>query len=65
MVIINGKKEPKAEGMILANWLISQNYPQGRIAVEYNGDLIPKSTHESCVLTAGDCLEIVTFVGGG
>ena len=36
-----------------------------RIAVEKNGEIVPKSQHASTPLAAGDQLEIVVAVGGG
>jgi sulfur carrier protein len=36
-----------------------------RIAVERNGEIIPRSQFESVSLTDGDALEIVVAVGGG
>ncbi len=36
-----------------------------RIAVERNGEIVPRSAHASTILAAGDRLEIVGAVGGG
>ena len=36
-----------------------------KIAVERNGEIVPRSAHESTVLGDGDRLEIVVAVGGG
>ena len=36
-----------------------------KVAVERNGEIAPRSTLEQVVLTEGDVLEIVHFVGGG
>ncbi|MEO8188162.1 MAG: sulfur carrier protein ThiS, partial [Burkholderiaceae bacterium] len=36
-----------------------------RVAVERNGEIVPKSQHDSTKLTSGDRLEIVIAVGGG
>jgi len=35
------------------------------VAVERNGEIVPKSAHASTVLADGDRLEIVVAVGGG
>ena len=40
-------------------------YENKRIAVERNGDIVPRSQHESTQLADGDRLEIVVAVGGG
>jgi sulfur carrier protein len=36
-----------------------------RIAVERNGEVVPRSKHELTQLTAGDRIEVVAAVGGG
>ncbi len=46
--------------------LLEQMGLQGkRIAVERNGEIIPRSTFDQPVLADGDRLEIVVAVGGG
>lgn len=35
------------------------------IAVEYNGEILHKQFWENTKMQEGDCLEIVTIVGGG
>ncbi len=37
----------------------------GKVAVERNGEIVPRSTLESAMLGVDDTLEIVHFVGGG
>jgi sulfur carrier protein len=36
-----------------------------RIAVERNGEIVPKSSHALTTLAAGDRIEVVAAVGGG
>ena len=36
-----------------------------KIAVERNGEIVPRGAHESTLLLDGDQLEIVVAVGGG
>ena len=40
-------------------------YQGKRIAVERNGDIVPKSQHADAALHEGDQIEIVVAVGGG
>ncbi|MDN5842219.1 MAG: sulfur carrier protein ThiS [Alcaligenaceae bacterium] len=40
-------------------------YQDKRIAVERNGDIVPKSRHAEAALHEGDRIEIVVAVGGG
>jgi thiazole synthase len=49
----------------VARLLASLELGARKVAVEVNGDVVPKSDHERCVLNAGDRVEVVTFVGGG
>ena len=35
------------------------------VAIEVNGNLVPRATHGACTLAAGDRIECVTMVGGG
>ena len=64
MVKINGKEFDIA-GKTLADYLATVNYNPKRIAVERNGDIVLKSQYSETVLTDGDSVEIVSFVGGG
>ena len=36
-----------------------------KVAVERNGEIVPKSAHARTLLADGDALEIVVAVGGG
>ncbi len=49
----------------LCQFLKEHHYCSGRIAVERNEEIVPKSTYEQCILRDGDVVEIVSFVGGG
>ena len=64
MVKINGE-ELNIAGKTLAEYLSSANYDPKRIAVERNGDIVPKAKYGETVLQDGDNVEVVSFVGGG
>lgn len=49
----------------LSDFVAQQGYRTERIAVELNGDIIPKSAYTTTIVTDADTLEIVHFVGGG
>ena len=53
------------EGSTLATLLDELSLTGKRIAVEMNGEIIPKSQHASTLLPQGAVLEIVVAVGGG
>ena len=36
-----------------------------RIAVELNGQVVPKAQYATTLIGAGDVLEVINFVGGG
>lgn len=52
-------------GKTLADYLASTNYDSKRIAVEKNGEIVPKAKYAETLLAEGDALEVVSFVGGG
>lgn len=64
MVKINGETLDIA-GKTLAEYLSTTNYDTKRIAVERNGEIVPKATYNNVILEDGDALEVVSFVGGG
>ena len=64
MVRINGEKQNVA-GITIAQYLSENDCDIKRVAVELNGDILPKAQYESTVLHDGDSIEIVSFVGGG
>ena len=64
MVKINGEKL-NVEGENVAEYLSKSGYDLKRVAVELNGDILPKSQYADTLLKDGDNVEIVSFVGGG
>ena len=64
MVKINGMPCDVA-GKTLTEYLATTNFNPARIAVEKNGDIVPKTQYETTVLEDGDTVEVVSFVGGG
>lgn len=64
MVKINGT-ELDIAGKTVAGYLETTDYNRSRIAVERNGEIVPKSKYDSTVLEDGDVVEVVSFVGGG
>ncbi len=62
---MNGKAHsfdaPLGIGALLARLELSGR----KIAVERNGEIVPKSAHAATMVCDGDQLEIVVAVGGG
>ena len=65
MIIVNGKEINLTEDTTVAEYLEQNQYQVKRIAVELNGDILPKYSYSDTRLKDGDRLEVVTFVGGG
>ena len=64
MVKVNGEKLDIA-GWTVAEYLETCDYNLMRIAVEINGEIVPKGKYGDTVLADGDSVEVVSFVGGG
>ncbi len=62
---VNGQDREVPEGETLGQFLAVLDLPAGRVAVERNGDIVPRDRFEVTLLSAGDRIEIVQFVGGG
>jgi len=64
-VILNGEARALERAMSLADLLRSLGLEPGKIAVERNLEIVPRSTYEQVMVAEGDRLEIVHFIGGG
>ena len=64
MICINGEKINK-DVIKLSSYLEEIGINPQRIAVELNGEILPKSQYSEAILKDGDTVEIVNFVGGG
>lgn len=64
-IIINGETRQLDSVSTVAELIAQLGYQGKRIAVERNGDIVPKSQHGETALAEGDELEIVVAVGGG
>ena len=61
---INGN-ELDVAGKTVAEYLATTSYSLERVAVERNGEIVPKAEYDETVLADGDSVEVVSFVGGG
>ncbi len=64
MVKINGT-DVSAAGMTISEYLKTTDYDPKRIAIERNGEIVPKAKYGETILQDGDTVEVVRFVGGG
>jgi sulfur carrier protein len=62
---VNGEARQIPAPSTVLQLLESMQLAGKRIAVERNGDIVPKGLHATTVLADGDVLEIVVAVGGG
>ncbi|HEY4371176.1 MAG TPA: sulfur carrier protein ThiS [Burkholderiales bacterium] len=64
-ILVNGQTR-RLEPSATVSALLEQMQLTGkRLAVERNGEIVPKSRHAETRLATGDRLEIVVAVGGG
>jgi len=62
---LNGLAATVDAGSTLADLLTREGLIERRIAVEYNGEIVPRSAYGDIRLAAGDQLEVVHAIGGG
>ena len=62
---INGAEHRFATAPTVAQVIAGLDLGQRRIAVERNGEIVPRSLFETTALASGDHVEIVVAVGGG
>ena len=62
---INGETRPFPVQLTVAELVDVLGYTGKRIAIERNGEIVPRSRHAEVLLAEGDCLEVVVAVGGG
>lgn len=64
-IILNGEKTEQKDGISVAGLLTQLGIGLERVAVEVNLDIVPKAKYDAHLLSDGDKIEIVHFVGGG
>ncbi len=62
---INGEPRQFPDALTVAGLIDQLGYTGKRIAIERNGEIVPRSQHPTVALVTGDQLEIVVAVGGG
>lgn len=65
-IIVNGKQIDLPETIHNVQGLLSHYHLENRIVVvEVNRDIVMKENYEATILSKGDIVEIIHFVGGG
>ena len=62
---VNGESKRCSPGTALPDFLIQVGLNPKLIAVEYNGEILPRPLWPTTILQPNDRLEVVTIVGGG
>ncbi|MCK8825070.1 sulfur carrier protein ThiS [Fuchsiella alkaliacetigena] len=64
-ITVNGKPELLNREINLEEFIDDKGLSDSKVAIEYNGEILQPAEWQEVVLTAGDVLEIIKFVGGG
>jgi sulfur carrier protein len=64
-VVVNGSAHRFQRPLDVASLLDHFDFKGKKVAVERNGEIVPRSAHASTLVADGDRLEIVVAVGGG
>jgi len=62
---VNGEAIALSAAISVADLLAGRGLAGKRVAVERNGEIVPRSEHANIKLKHGDRIEIVIAVGGG
>ena len=64
-ITVNGETHSLEQGMSLGQLLVELKLTEGRIAVEVNGEIVPRSQFSTHQINNLDSIEIVQAIGGG
>lgn len=64
-IVLNGESRTVAEGVTVADLLAELGRHPRTVAVEHDGEILPRERYAGTVLREGDRLEVVGFVQGG
>jgi sulfur carrier protein len=62
---VNGEDMVLDEALSVRGLVEHLGLTEGPVAVERNGEVVPRADHATTGLADGDVVEIVHFVGGG
>ena len=64
-IILNGEPHDMPEQVYVTDLIEQLGLSGQRLAIEVNGDIVPRSQHAERQLGAGDRVEVVRAIGGG
>ncbi len=62
---VNGEDQQFASHLTVLGLVERLGLDTRKVAVELNREIVPRSTYAQVMLSEGDVLEIVHFIGGG
>ncbi|MCP5473765.1 MAG: sulfur carrier protein ThiS [Lysobacterales bacterium] len=62
---LNGEIKEVPAGISISGLLQLAGYGERRVAIERNGEIVPRSQHLITEVAANDRIEIVQAIGGG
>lgn len=65
MLTVNGKQTKFTENQTVQSFLETKDLEPKKVVVELNGAILSREKWEKIVLKESDCLEVISFVGGG
>lgn len=64
-IILNGASHAIENGATITSLIDALGLTGQRLAVEVNGEIVPRGEHPTHVLREGDRVEVVRAIGGG
>ena len=65
-ILINGNnRQFDGENITISALIVTLDLTGKRLAIEKNGEIVPRSQFDAAIVSDGDKLEIVGAVGGG
>jgi sulfur carrier protein len=64
-IVLNGEPRSLVHALTVLELLQGEGLGERRVAVEVNGEIVPRSRHAGHALQQGDRIEIVHALGGG
>lgn len=64
-ILLNGTSLDLDDGSRIVDLLVQEGLSERRVAVEVNGEIVPRGLHGKNALHEGDRVEVVHALGGG
>lgn len=64
-ITLNGESKHLSSPTTITQLISQLGVEASQVAVERNGEIVPKSVHAETMLAEGDRVELVRFIGGG